>query len=436
MIIKKRALIFVWFSVVLFFVSCDMFGPKEPKEPSHVHSYELTDDGYLDCSCGQSVISDPFIAEISGKNVLSYRYLSIGTFSSFGLTVNGDEIIYQNTSSAKDIVIRTTSNQSLVVDAPEDNVTHFGSAYKVTIKRVANNSFYEKANINGYLVVKQGHVQFETAVPEVVVETSSQEPVKLSLNSGITIEKIQVNESSNNNIKISGASDSKVKKIATKAPLSVAIDTEVIEVESDNVSISASGDAHIYEISIDESMHFDSINALSITIADDAVVDGLFGVSSEGVKIHQETMEKPHIHTWGVGIVTKEASPESEGEKTYICDICSQEKVETISKVDAGAHGFVVTEEPDKKIHANLSVSSVAGKENTVIVSLTSTSANTDYTSSVYKWYVDYANLVQTDNGKKKSTFEYYIPDGGIHTISCSYSNAYGGGSTSVQVNR
>ena len=195
--------------LVCLLVSCNVAGSKEYFE--HNHSYTLSDDGYLTCSCGQSTITEPYVAFLLGKTVSSFQYMSKGSSDSFGLSVDGDEITYSNTSFAKNVVIRTTSSQSLIIDAPNDTVTHFGTAYKVTVKRVANDSFHEKAEIRSCVVVNQGHVQLETAVPEVVIESNNSEPVLVSLTTGVVVEKVQVNEGTNSNIKIEGAFDSKVK---------------------------------------------------------------------------------------------------------------------------------------------------------------------------------------------------------------------------------
>lgn len=414
--------------LVCLLVSCNVAGPKEYSE--HNHSYTLSDDGYLTCSCGQSTITEPYVAFLLGKTVSSFQYMSKGSSDSFGLSVDGDEITYSNTSFAKNVVIRTTSSQSLIIDAPNDTVTHFGTAYKVTVKRVANDSFHEKAEIRSCVVVNQGHVQLETAVPEVVIESNNSEPVLVSLTTGVVVEKVQVNEGTNSNIKIEGAFDSKVKNIETEAPMTISVDTEQLEIKSENISISASGDAHIYKVVADS-----EVASLSISISDDAVVDGLFGFAPENVIIQQETATQACVHVW-VFESEEEATPDSEGKITYICDNCHQTKTEATSKVEAGSQSFVVTEEPNGKIHANISVTKIPERENAVLITLTSTNANTDYSSAVYKWYVDYSNLVQTDIGKKKSSYEYTVTDGAIHTVTCSYSNAHGGGSVSVQVSK
>ena len=212
--------------------------------------------------------------------------------------------------------------------------------------------------------------------------------------------------------------------------MTISVDTEQLEIKSENISISASGDAHIYKVVADS-----EVESLSISISDDAVVDGLFGFAPENVIIQQETATQACVHVW-VFESEEEATPDSEGKITYICDNCHQTKTEATSKVEAGSQSFVVTEEPNGKIHANISVTKIPERENAVLITLTSTNANTDYSSAVYKWYVDYSNLVQTDIGKKKSSYEYTVTDGAIHTVTCSYSNAHGGGSVSVQVSK
>lgn len=416
--------------IVLCISSCgsEVGSPTQP----HTHEYELTTEGNLSCKCGQN-ITDPFIALLSGDSVEAYYLLTDSSAQILGVTVEGSQISYLN-SVAKTVAIRTNASQSLVIDAPSDTVFHYGTAYKVKIISVASESFHEKGTINSSIEINQGHLHLEKPVPEVVVESNTALPVRVSLGSDITVEKVQVNKDSLGEIQFEGSQNSIIRTVETESPIKISVDIEMIEIKSEDVSLEASGDAHVYGVVVSESVNFTSENTLEIVISGDAVLDGLYGISSESLDIVQD-VEK-HVHTWGSGIVTKEATPDSEGEITYTCEGCSQQRVETVAKINAGAHGFVITEEPDRKIHSSISVIPVSGKESTVLVTFTSTNSNTDYSTTEYKWYVDYGSLAKVENEKKESSYEYYIPDGGIHIITCSYSNVYGGGSTSVQVSR
>ena len=73
-------------------------------------------------------------------------------------------------------------------------------------------------------------------------------------------------------------------------------------------------------------------------------------------------------------------------------------------------------------------------EDNTFQITISSSNPDTDYDSMIYKWYVDYIELVMTENGKKSSTLEYTLRNDRYHYVTCSYSNKYSGGSTSVQI--
>ena len=52
------------------------------------------------------------------------------------------------------------------------------------------------------------------------------------------------------------------------------------------------------------------------------------------------------LHTWDAGKVTKEATADAEGVKTYTCSVCSGTKTESIAKLPASATTAAPTEEP------------------------------------------------------------------------------------------
>ena len=52
------------------------------------------------------------------------------------------------------------------------------------------------------------------------------------------------------------------------------------------------------------------------------------------------------LHTWDAGKVTKEATADAEGVKTYTCSVCSGTKTESIAKLPASATTAAPTKEP------------------------------------------------------------------------------------------
>lgn len=419
--VRKIATRLTILCLLLILVSCSDKGSTPP----HSHKYKVSKEGFLVCECGRDTIYDPFIAFMSGEDVTEFYYLTDRETNSF--SVKGNVVHYFGN---RDVVIRTSSSQSLIVESNYGVVTHYGSCYMTTVLSIERGKFFEKAKINGYLSIKKGNVVVEKSLSDLLISSNDSSPILLDLEDGVVIDNVQVNKAIENIITIEGSSRSKIVNLSTLSSFSVGVDVNRMQVKFDNAVIRTFNDARVYRIDIDESLNYDSEARFSLYIQDKSIVDGIFGVSSDMVNLVSDSFL--HVHTWGLG--TKVIDKDSQKVNLeYRCDKCGYEYVEkTEESPDFGNSGFVITEEPDKKFVPNLGLLKIA--DDSFQITISSSNPNTDYDSVVYKWYIDYTELVLTETGKKSSTLEYTLRDDRYHYITCSYSNKYSGGSTSVQI--
>ena len=82
------------------------------------------------------------------------------------------EVRYNGSENGQSVIIRTNGSD-LVVNAPNDDVYHYGVAGQVHIIAVAGNSFHENAKVNGYIEADAGHLVFEGAEEYNVKVTSA-----------------------------------------------------------------------------------------------------------------------------------------------------------------------------------------------------------------------------------------------------------------------
>ena len=420
--VRKIAKSLIVFCLLLILVSCSDRGSTPPP---HSHKYKVTKEGFLACDCGRDTIYDPFIAFMSGEEVTEFYCLTDRETNSF--SVKGNVVHYYGN---RDVVIRTSSSQSLIVESNYGVVTHYGSCYMTTILSIERGKFFEKAKINGYLSIKKGNIVVEKSVSDILISSNDSSPILLELEDGVVIDNVQVNKTTENIITIEGPSSSKIVNLSTLSSFSVGVDVNRMQIKSDNAVIRTFNDARIYRIDIDETSAYDSENRFSLYIQDKSIVDGVFGVSSDMVKLVSDSFL--HVHTWGKGteVIDKDSQKVN---LEYRCDKCGEDYIEhTEESPDFGNSGFVVTEEKNRKFVPHLSV--IKLEDNTFQITISSSNPDTDYDSMIYKWYVDYIELVLTETGKKSSTLEYTLRDDRCHYITCSYSNKYSGGSTSVQI--
>ena len=286
--------------------------------PAHSHVFEVTTEGNLKCVCGESV-DEPYIAFLDDSYTKMFHLLSEIPSDEYGLTSSGSEIRYSNNEERRNVVIKTCLGQSLVINAPQDNVSHYGEADSVTVESVADDSYYGKASVSEKVVIKRGHVTLEKNVSEVIVALSeSSEPVRLTIGSGVSVETILVNERPGEDVKIEGNEGSSVGSITTDSPVEVSVSTDQIQIRSENASLILSGDAQINSVVVDKNIDF-SGSGLSITVKDSALMTGLFGIPEENVNMdYQNPCEPIHIHNW-IAVAA------SENSYIYECSSCHKQ---------------------------------------------------------------------------------------------------------------
>lgn len=122
-----------------------------------------------------------------------------------GNNVNIPKVTYERASGdTRDIVLYTNSVSTTVeVNAPSDNVTHYGVAGNVSILAVKGSSYHEAGKIIGTLTVESGHVQVESGaeVASIIAATKSQGNTAttaptVTASNGATVGTVVVNDAS------------------------------------------------------------------------------------------------------------------------------------------------------------------------------------------------------------------------------------------------
>ena len=121
-------------------------------------------------------------------------------------------------------------------------------------------------------------------------------------------------------------------------------------------------------------------------------------------------------HAWDEGKVTKEATTEAEGVKTYTCTVCKATKTEAIAKLDP------VTPDPDKTAPTIKGNSSVTTKQG-VALTVTSTA---DYDKFV---------RVEMDGKELVKDKDYTVREGStVVTLSAEYMSKLTAGSHTLSI--
>lgn len=94
-------------------------------------------------------------------------------------------LTYENTDNAQDVVIYTNGG-TLTINAPNDNVRHYGNAATVNVTAVADASYHAYGTI-GTLNVTKGHVVIEESATVSMVTKSGSETSSVTNNGTVTV---------------------------------------------------------------------------------------------------------------------------------------------------------------------------------------------------------------------------------------------------------
>ena len=105
-------------------------------------------------------------------------------------TNEGLDVTYTNTDTdaGQTVTIRTNGG-TLTVNGPYDTVNHYGTAVKVVVTAVANNSYHEYGEVLGNIELTSGRVVVENnaTVSTILVKTDSKESFKVEVSSNATV---------------------------------------------------------------------------------------------------------------------------------------------------------------------------------------------------------------------------------------------------------
>lgn len=133
-----------------------------PSVSTHKHDYNIDFiTGFLKCDdCGNS-IRTPYVAYLGENNEIVEVYTLNGSLPN-GVTYDAAArvLTYTNNGSAKKVVIFTTDG-SLIIDAPNDVVNHYGYAEMLDIKSVDYDTSYHEFGSVAFARIVRGHLLIE-----------------------------------------------------------------------------------------------------------------------------------------------------------------------------------------------------------------------------------------------------------------------------------
>ena len=101
------------------------------------------------------------VATAPSATYSTYLYGASGAITaSTGVDVGNCDITsvtYNGTNTAKSVSIFTNGG-TLTINAPLDDVAHYGNVDEVNIVKVANSSYYENGEVSGFITIKSGHL--------------------------------------------------------------------------------------------------------------------------------------------------------------------------------------------------------------------------------------------------------------------------------------
>ena len=133
----------------------------------------------------EHVLASPFT---DGTKKLGHAILSVAD--------GGKTITYKNSSNTpQKLTITTKADETLIIDAPLDDIFHEGEATEVKVLAAADNSYVCSADVES-LSVESGHVVLNGAVDEMTVESTGAVSIDVSVDASIsgTVEVSKKNE--------------------------------------------------------------------------------------------------------------------------------------------------------------------------------------------------------------------------------------------------
>lgn len=133
----------------------------------------------------EHVLASPFT---DGTKKLGHAILSVAD--------GGKTITYKNSSNTpQKLTITTKADETLIIDAPLDDIFHEGEATEVKVLAAAGNSYVCSADVES-LSVESGHVVLNGAVDEMTVESTGAVSIDVSVDASVggTVEVSKKNE--------------------------------------------------------------------------------------------------------------------------------------------------------------------------------------------------------------------------------------------------
>ncbi|MDO4809612.1 MAG: hypothetical protein Q4A04_06595 [Eubacteriales bacterium] len=122
----------------------------------------------------EHVLASPFT---DGTKKLGHAILSVAD--------GGKTITYKNSSNTpQKLTITTKADETLIIDAPLDDIFHEGEATEVKVLAAADNSYVCSADVES-LSVESGHVVLNGAVDEMTVESTGAVSIDVSVDASV-----------------------------------------------------------------------------------------------------------------------------------------------------------------------------------------------------------------------------------------------------------
>lgn len=106
-------------------------------------------------------------------------------------------------STTRSAVIRTNGN-TLTINAPNDSIDHYGFSENIDIMAIANNSYHEYGDVQGYINLNSGHVVLESGSSVSAVVVTSND-----------VSTVSIEDKSSNNVSVSATNSDVASKLET-----------------------------------------------------------------------------------------------------------------------------------------------------------------------------------------------------------------------------